>query len=122
MKHLFAILLLLAFAFQSFSKLVVLACHEINKDYIASTLCENRSRPKLNCNGKCHLAKKMKHENECESKPYNLANEKYEVLWHNEIANHAWAWQAEVAAEHALVYQIPVFTIPGGSIFHPPCA
>ena len=32
---------------------------EIRRDYIVANLCENRTRPKLNCNGKCFLAKKL---------------------------------------------------------------
>ena len=33
--------------------------YEIRRDYIVANLCENRNRPKLNCNGKCYLAKKI---------------------------------------------------------------
>ncbi|UUC46001.1 hypothetical protein [Flavobacterium cerinum] len=28
-------------------------------DYIKNELCENKDKPKLKCNGKCHLAKEM---------------------------------------------------------------
>lgn len=31
----------------------------INYEYIVTELCENRSQPKLDCNGKCHLKKEM---------------------------------------------------------------
>jgi len=34
--------------------------YAINKDYIVKNLCENRKKPKLNCNGKCHLMKQLK--------------------------------------------------------------
>jgi hypothetical protein len=34
--------------------------YAINKEYITKNLCENRSKPKLNCNGKCHLMKQLK--------------------------------------------------------------
>lgn len=33
--------------------------YELRKDYIVSTLCENRNRPQLKCNGKCYLAKRI---------------------------------------------------------------
>ena len=33
--------------------------YEVRKDYIAKALCVNRDKPKLNCNGKCYLAKKL---------------------------------------------------------------
>ncbi|RFS26739.1 hypothetical protein DVR12_02845 [Chitinophaga silvatica] len=34
----------------------------LNQDYIAQNLCENRDKPQMHCNGKCHLAKKLNEE------------------------------------------------------------
>jgi hypothetical protein len=34
----------------------------IQQDTISKTLCENRNKPKLHCNGKCYLAKQLKKE------------------------------------------------------------
>lgn len=31
----------------------------INYDYIVKELCENKEKPELKCNGKCHLAKQL---------------------------------------------------------------
>lgn len=31
----------------------------VNKDYVARELCENKARPEMRCNGKCHLAKRL---------------------------------------------------------------
>lgn len=33
--------------------------YNLNKEYIASVLCENRNKPELACNGKCYLNKKL---------------------------------------------------------------
>lgn len=42
---------------------------KINQDYIAKELCENKEVPKMNCNGKCYLAKQLqKQEKEEEEK------------------------------------------------------
>jgi hypothetical protein len=30
-----------------------------NKEYVAKNLCENKKKPQLKCNGKCHLAKRL---------------------------------------------------------------
>ncbi|MCK5816046.1 MAG: hypothetical protein KAH07_08890 [Flavobacteriaceae bacterium] len=38
--------------------------YNLNKEYIASVLCENRDRPQLACNGKCYLDKKIKESKE----------------------------------------------------------
>lgn len=37
--------------------------YNVNKEYIASVLCENRDKPELACNGKCYLNKKLKNNN-----------------------------------------------------------
>lgn len=33
--------------------------YSINKNFIASNLCENRLRPEMKCHGKCYLKKKL---------------------------------------------------------------
>ncbi len=33
-----------------------------NYDYIVNTLCENKDKPELECNGKCHLSKELAKE------------------------------------------------------------
>lgn len=40
-------------------KLSIIAWFEINQDYIAATLCENKNRPELVCCGKCVLTKQL---------------------------------------------------------------
>jgi hypothetical protein len=61
-KKVFVFLLLAAFAVQSFNNTVIVVSFYINQKKIASTLCENRYRPMLHCDGKCVLAKKIKQE------------------------------------------------------------
>ena len=36
----------------------------INYDYISKVLCINKNKPELSCNGKCHLMKTLKKEQE----------------------------------------------------------
>jgi hypothetical protein len=44
---------------QAFSKWVLVLEYEWNKEYIVQTLCINKQKPQLHCNGKCQLAKKI---------------------------------------------------------------
>ena len=37
----------------------IVAWYQINKDYIAKNLCENKDKPQLKCCGKCYLKKKL---------------------------------------------------------------
>lgn len=55
-----AILLIACTLAANFTKLFVFAGFEMNQKYIASTLCENRDKPWMHCNGRCYLMKKIK--------------------------------------------------------------
>ncbi|PWH83578.1 hypothetical protein DIS18_03220 [Algibacter marinivivus] len=52
----------------------------LNQDYIAEFLCINKDKPKLQCNGKCHLVKEIKKQQE--TNPLNslrIALENYPI-------------------------------------------
>lgn len=61
-----AILLMFCVLSANFARLFVFAGFELNQKYIASTLCENRDKPWLHCNGRCYLMKKIKQAQEKE--------------------------------------------------------
>lgn len=63
-----AIVLLFALVGSNFSRFFVYAGFEVNQKLIASTLCENKARPWMNCNGRCYLMKKLKQAEEKEKK------------------------------------------------------
>ena len=65
MHKIVAFLLLVAFAGQTFNQGWYYLSYLIEKkEYMKR--CENRSRPQLNCNGKCQLMKKIKEQREKE--------------------------------------------------------
>jgi hypothetical protein len=41
----------------------------INYDYISEELCENKTKPQMECNGKCYLAKQFEAESKKQNKP-----------------------------------------------------
>ena len=51
----------------------------VNYEYIATELCENRSQPELNCNGKCHLKKEMAKASENDVPSSEKKNFKVEI-------------------------------------------
>ncbi len=55
-----AVMLIIAIVSCSFSRFFIYAGYQLNKNYIATKLCENRNRPWMHCNGKCYLMKKIK--------------------------------------------------------------
>jgi len=63
-----AVFLLFALLGSSFSRFFVYAGFEVNSKYIAENLCVNKSRPWMNCNGKCYLMNKLRQADEKEKK------------------------------------------------------
>jgi hypothetical protein len=66
MKMIVAYILILLVTTQTFSKWLTIAAFNLNRDYIAKNLCENRRRPALGCGGQCVLMKRMKQEEQQE--------------------------------------------------------
>ena len=93
MKKVVAIFLVNVILLQCSMKLLIFVCFEANKDYIARTLCENRDKPQIHCNGKCYLAKKIKKQEEQENKiPAALKGiEKSMVSFYEDIYKIEWA-------------------------------
>ena len=60
MKKLIALTLLLVLFLSAVRPYFPYLDYAINKEYIAKVLCENIEKPKLKCNGKCHLKKELK--------------------------------------------------------------
>ncbi|MDB5132499.1 MAG: hypothetical protein JWR02_2248 [Mucilaginibacter sp.] len=59
-RRLLAYLLIVVLIASNFSRLFIYAGFELNRNYIATKLCENRDKPWLHCNGKCYFMKKIK--------------------------------------------------------------
>jgi len=58
--RLFVFAAALAVLLQSFGQMIILINFKINQEYIARVLCENKDKPEMKCNGKCHLNKQLK--------------------------------------------------------------
>jgi hypothetical protein len=59
MKLLISIVIMMSLCCQNMVRFGIIAWYEINKEYVAKNLCENRDKPQLNCCGKCILKKKL---------------------------------------------------------------
>jgi hypothetical protein len=79
MKAFFIIFLSLLFFIQSISKLWVVANYVLNKEYISKNLCVNKAKPKMHCNGKCHLKKQLEKEDKKENSGTTSSKEKFEI-------------------------------------------
>src|SRR4051794_33453797 len=80
MKFILVPILLLVLLTQTFSKWVVVVEYRLNKNFIAQNLCINKARPKLHCNGKCQMMKRLTAEEEQNSSGNNTAKIRIQEL------------------------------------------
>ena len=96
----------------------------INYDYISKVLCENKAKPELQCNGKCHLMKELAKAAEQE-KPVSPDKksqiQETEVLFfqeiHSLIPRQIYFQSKNAIGNH---YSNFYFHLNGDSVFHPP--
>jgi hypothetical protein len=119
LKSLISILLCATFILQPVSKFVIVINYELNKISIAQNFCENKAKPKMQCNGKCYLKKQLeKEEKKQEPLPGSL-KEKSEVQFHS-IAVIS---ELKITSTECVPYFIYSFSLPDApafSVFHPP--
>ena len=112
------ICIFLGLLLQNFSKSVIYIQYWANQTYIATNLCENKDKPQLHCNGKCHLKKELEKDSQQEKNNTNN-KEKYEVMFVENIPTFE-TIAFETEAVKTAKYKEPYFVIPSFSIFHPP--
>ena len=84
MKFILVPILLLLMLAQSFSKWIVVMEYNLNKDFIAKNLCINKSRPKMHCNGKCQMMKRL-----AEEEKQNSSNNTIKIKVHDIVLSDA---------------------------------
>ena len=62
MKKSIVVFFLFIFILQCGMKGIITIVFYFQQESITKTLCENRDKPKMHCNGKCYLAKQLKKE------------------------------------------------------------
>ena len=102
-KKLLAILLIISLQSVAFAMLLADAGFKLNEKYIAEKLCENKAKPKLQCQGKCFLKKMQKKAAEQEDANKNLLKEiQFQQLFYNQVSGIVFT------PSHTTNFQIPV--------------
>lgn len=71
---------MLVLSIQVLSKVALVINYHVNQAEITRKYCENKAKPKLQCNGKCHLAKQLAKQ-EKQEKPSSETNKfKLDIL------------------------------------------
>lgn len=96
----------------------------VNYEYITKVLCVNKDKPKMQCNGKCHLMKELAKASENEkpisSDKKNISQE-FEVLFFEELKAYmitpiCFHNNKKVENNYSNLY----FHLKSASLFHPP--
>lgn len=120
MKRVIVPILILLLLAQTFSQWLIVLDYQINKDYIARVLCENKNRPKLKCNGKCQMMKKLaEEEKQQQSSELRAGNQSLIVS----ASAHFATLQKPTVSETLIEYQelpVPHTVTRSYAIFHPP--
>lgn len=97
----------------------------VNYEYISKVLCENKAKPALKCNGKCHLMKELAKASEDEkpikSDKKDSSKQEVEVLFFSESKNILFSFKIDrnksnINANYSNNYNY----LNSSFIFHPP--
>ncbi|RYF75767.1 MAG: hypothetical protein EOO39_06485 [Cytophagaceae bacterium] len=123
-RQLLTYTLITSLLLQLFSREVIVMSFELNRDFIAKNLCENRNRPQLNCDGKCYLAKKLKaqHDREDRETTERIQNMPVLALFCTDLFTFTFADASGDATTNVPVsyYQQSPYAAPLHGIFQPP--
>lgn len=94
----------------------------INYDYIAKELCENKAKPQLHCNGKCHLMKQLAKaaEQEKPAPGKKTAHAESEVLFCHAVKGYVFLVPVFVPEKKQPWYHNHYSHLSLVSVFHPP--
>lgn len=120
LRKVIATVLLLVFAASTFSRVFRVADYYVNTEAYSKN-CENKARPKLHCNGKCQMMKKLKQDEQKEQQaPDSKSSAKSETLSSRSF------YQQQIFVVEPLIQEFSRTTAIGKPmdrsipVFHPP--
>jgi hypothetical protein len=112
--------MLLAVIGTSFSKTIALLDYQLNKNYIAAILCENRNKANCCCHGKCFLKKQMQKDEDSGKNSVPVSKDKFDVsLFCETVSTNDFnsSIPDKLFSDHYLVKKYTALLSP---VFHPP--
>jgi hypothetical protein len=112
--------MLLSIVGTSFNKTIALIDYQLNKNYIASTLCTNRNKPMSCCKGKCFLKKQMQKDEDQGKNGVPVSKDKFDVslfcetIFENDFDN------VIIGKIFSDYYQAKKYSADPSPFFHPP--
>jgi hypothetical protein len=108
---------------QTFSKWMVVLEYSLNKEFIAQKLCEIKAKPKLHCNGKCQMMKRLAEEekqNSSSTTNHTFKISLPEVLFSNNTDQLTIPSLSLSASSYNEEPPVFIYDAPSSPVFHPP--
>ncbi len=93
----------------------------VNYEYIAHELCENKDKPELKCNGKCHVAKKISESTNSDNSNKSKSFSEIEILFFQEENFNFKKFIFHTKSITIFHYENLYFHMSSSDYFHPPC-
>lgn len=123
LKYIFIILALTGVLLQNFTKTIIYANFELNRDYIAKNLCVKKDVPENCCKGSCQLKKELDAEDKKEQSPFS--NNQKDVKEFQLFCQHEFPFEFISFVTNSQFYASHKFaelSTQPSAIFHPPKA
>lgn len=114
-------LLLLTMVIHASSQFAIVADYLINSEFITNVFCVNKEKPEMKCNGKCHLAKQLKKDEEKKSSGMAKSTEIQLILQQTspQVVTEKTILLSTFTKDH-FGYQELISTHEMTGVFHPP--
>ena len=122
MKRVVVPILLISILINSLGHTLLFANYLLNKNFYATVLCENKEKPQLHCEGKCHLKKELKQQEEQEKNPISSIKVKIETIQLFQQLSHFSIITNNESKVCPILTSIGKISSPAFFIFHPPRA
>lgn len=119
MKKLAIILFLFLFLLQCGIKTIIVVGFYAQRDIISRTLCENKNKPKMHCNGKCYLNKQLKKEQKNEQDLASILKNTSEIFVQNHTEGLAFVYFHLIVHKYDNYFIKPYYCITT-DVFRPP--
>jgi len=117
-------ILLIAILLPTISPWGTIAYYQVNKEYIARVLCENRDKPQLHCNGQCYLAKRLKAQQDKQDKETaeRVQHTSPIQLFCETQFSFTFAFAPDLTPRRTFTYLIALYSGPVRELLRPPSA
>lgn len=112
-SKLIAFFLILAFSWKLVAMVYIQVDFIVNQQEITAKLCENKAKPKLQCNGKCHLKKQLAKIDNSEKKEDKKQNSnpsfKVEDVFYSSLENSISQFQLQINETKKSFYYLNLY-------------